>query len=103
VLATATIGEGPDAVRWSAAKHLAFASCGDKGVLSVVDTSAKGYPTIETLSTQKGARTLEYDPGSDRIYTVTAQYGPPAAATAQNARPRPTVVPGSFEVIVIGR
>jgi YVTN family beta-propeller protein len=103
VLDTASIGEGPDAARWSAAKHLAFASGGDKGVLSVVDTSAKGYPIVETLPTQKGARTMEYDPESDRIYTVSAKFGPPAEPTAQNPRPRPTVLPNSFSVIVIGR
>ena len=103
VLATAAIADGPDAARWSAEKHLAFASGGDKGVLSVVDVNAKGYPTIQSLPTQKGARTMEYDATSDRIYTVTAQYGPPAPATGANARPRPSIVPGSFEVIVIGR
>lgn len=103
VLATAAIADGPDAARWSASKHLAFASGGDKGVLSVVDTSAKGYPTTQSLPTQKGARTMEYDEASDRIYTVSAQYGPPAAPTAQNPRPRPSILPDSFTVIVIGR
>jgi len=103
ILATATIADGPDAARWSAEKKLVFASGGDKGVLSVVNASASGYPTIENLPTQKGARTMEYDAASDRIYTVSAKYGPPAEPTAQNPRPRPTVLPGSFEVIVIGR
>jgi YVTN family beta-propeller protein len=103
VLAAAGIGDGPDAARWSASKHLVFASSGGDGMLSVVDASAKGFPTIEKLPTQRGARTMEYDPESDRIYTVTAEFGPPTAPTAQNPRPRASVVPGSFRVIVIGR
>ena len=98
VMATATIGDGPDAARWSASKHLAFASAGDKGFLSVVDGSNGKYATIEDLPTQKGARTMEYDPDTDRIYTATAQQGPPAAGST-----RPSVVPGSFTVLVIGR
>lgn len=103
ILATAAIGDGPDAARWSASKHLVFASAGDKGILSVVDAGGKGYTTIEDLPTQKGARTMEYDPETDRIYTVSAQFGPPPAPTAQNPHPRPSTVPGSFSVIVIGR
>jgi YVTN family beta-propeller protein len=101
-LATAAIGDGPDAAGWDAAHKLAFASCGE-GVLAVVDTARSGYPTIETLPTEKGARTMAYDAVSDRIYVVTAEFGPRPEPTAENPRPRPSIVPGSFKVIVIGR
>ncbi len=102
VLATPAIGDGPDAARFSAKHRLAFASCGE-GVLAVVNTAAPGFPTIEMLPTQSGARTMAYDPMTDRAYVVTAQFGPRPAATAQNPRPRPSVLPGSFTVIVVGR
>ena len=96
------IGDGPDAAGWDAAHKLAFASCGE-GVLSVVDASAAGYPTIETLPTQRGARTMAYDSTTDRVYLATAEFGPRPAATAENPRPRPSIIPGSFTVIVVGR
>jgi YVTN family beta-propeller protein len=102
VLATPSIGDGPDAAGWDAAHKLAFASCGE-GVLSVVDASGTTYPTVETLATQRGARTMAYDSGADRIYLATAEFGPRAEPTAANARPRPSIVPGSFTVIVVGR
>jgi len=102
VLFTPSIGDGPDAAGWDAAHKLAFASCGE-GVLSIIDASQPGYPTIETLPTQRGARTMAYDFAADRIYTVTAEFGPRPAATPENPRPRPSIVPGSFTVIVIGR
>jgi YVTN family beta-propeller protein len=102
LLANPSIGSGPDAARWSATHHLIFASSGD-GFLSVVDASAPGYPTIERLPTQRGARTMAYDPIVDRAYVVTADLGPSPAATADNPHPRPSVVPGTFTVIVIGR
>jgi len=102
LLANPAIGDGPDAAGWSAKQHLAFASSGD-GILSVVDASAAGYPTIESLSTQRGARTMAYDPSADRVYVVTAEFGPRPEPTAQNPRPRPPIVPGSFTVIVMGR
>jgi YVTN family beta-propeller protein len=102
VLATAEIGNGPDATGWDAAHKLAFASCGE-GVLSVINAGAPGYPTIETLPTQRGARTMAYDSAGDRIYLVTADFGPAPAPTADNPRPRPAIVPGSFTVLVVGR
>jgi DNA-binding beta-propeller fold protein YncE len=102
ILATPSIGDGPDAAGFSAAHQLAFATSGD-GILSVVDASASGYPTIESLPTQQGARTMAYDAVTDRVYTVTAEIGPRPAPTADNPRPRAPVLPGSFTVIVIGR
>ena len=102
VLATPAIGNGPDAAAYSARNKLAFASCGE-GVLSVIDASGSDYKTIQTLPTKRGARTMAYDPSTDRIYTVTADFGPTPASTAENPRPRPAMLPGTFEVIVIGR
>jgi YVTN family beta-propeller protein len=103
VLATAAIGDGPDAAGWDAAHKLAFASCGREGILSVVNAADPGYPTIESLLTQPGARTMAYDSLADRIYLVTAEFGPRPAPTADNPRPRPAIVPGSFVVLVVGR
>jgi YVTN family beta-propeller protein len=102
LLATPAIGDGPDASGWSAAHSYAFASSGD-GILSVVDAAKPGYPTIESLPTQRGARTMAYDPVADRIYTVSAEYGPKPDPTPDNPRPRPAVIPDSFTVLVIGR
>ena len=102
VLANPEIGDGPDAAGWSAKHNLAFASCGE-GVLSVVDASGADYKTIQTLATKRGARTMSYDPATDRIYLVTAEFGPRPAPTADNPRPRPQMLPGTFEIVVVGR
>ncbi|MEO6815168.1 MAG: YncE family protein [Edaphobacter sp.] len=101
-LANPAIGDGPDAAGYDAARKLAFSSNGD-GTLTVVDASKKTYPVLQTLSTQKGARTMAFDSGTGRVYLVTAEFGPKPAATADNPRPRPAVVPGSFTVLVVGR
>ncbi|MGA3370707.1 MAG: YncE family protein [Terracidiphilus sp.] len=106
-LATPAIGEGPDAAGWDAAHKLAFSSNGGgnggTGSLTVVDAGGRGYPVVEELETQRGARTMAYDAAADRIYLITAELGPRPTATADNPRPRPTVVPGSFVVLVVGR
>lgn len=101
-IATAAIGDGPDAAGYDAKNQFAFSSNGGDGTFSVVD-AAHGYKTIESLPTQRGARTMTYDPSTDRAYVVTAEFGPRPAATEQNPRPRPAVVPDSFTILVIGR
>ena len=101
-LALPPIGEEPDAAAYSPAKNLAFASCGE-GELTVIDAGTPAYAAIENLSTQQGARTMAYDPATDRVYLVTADFGPPPAPTRKRPHPRPTIVPGSFTVLVVGR
>jgi YVTN family beta-propeller protein len=102
LLANPAIGDGPDAAGFSDAHSLAFVSSRD-GILSVIDAAAPGYPTIESLATQAGARTMTYDPSTDRVYLITADFGPRPDPTPQNSRPRPPVIPGTFSVIVVGR
>lgn len=101
-LAAPAIGGSPDAAGYDATRKLAFASNGD-GTLTVVDASKSGYPVIQTLATQKGARTMSLDPVTGHIYLVTAEFGPQPAVTAANPHPRPPAVPGSFTVLVVGR
>ncbi len=102
LLANPAIGDGPDAAGFSDAHSLVFIPSRD-GILSVIDAAAPGYPTIESLTTQAGARTMTYDPSTDRVYLITADLGPRPDPTPQNPRPRPPVIPGSFTVIVVGR
>ena len=90
-IATAQIGNGPDAARFSAKHQLAFSSNGD-GTLSVVD-AAHGFKTIQTLTTKKGARTMAYEDTTDRLFFSTAEYGPKPEPTADHPRPRPAVLP----------
>jgi len=101
-LALPEIGEGPDATAYDAAHNLAFSSNGG-GSLTIIDASKPNYPALQTLPTAKGARTMAFDPGNGHVYLVTGDFGPPPAATAQNPHPWPTVVPGSFRVLVVGR
>jgi hypothetical protein len=46
---------------------------------------------------------MAYDSAADRIYLSAAEFGPRPAPTPDNPRPRPTIVPGSFTILVVGR
>ncbi len=103
ILATPAIGEGVDATRYDAETGLAFASCGQDGVLTVVKEESAGKFTAENVPTQLGARTMALDEKTHNVFVVTAKFGPPPPANADNPHPRRTILPDSFVVLVVGR
>jgi hypothetical protein len=58
---------------------------------------------VQTLATQKGARTMTFDSGNGQVYLVTAEMGPRPAPTDAVPHPRPPVLPGSFQILVVER
>jgi len=103
VLATPAIGDGVDATAFDDETGLAFASCGE-GVLSVIrEESPQKFVLAETVPTQTGARTLALDSKTHKVFVVTAQFGPPPAATPDNPHPRHSIVPDTFVVLVVAK
>ena len=103
VLATPAIGEGVDATAYDDETGLAFASCGE-GVLTVVkEDSPQKFSVVENVKTEPGARTMALDTKTHNLFTVTAKFGPPPAATADNPHPRRTILPDTFEVLVLAK
>ncbi len=103
LVTTLPIGGGPDAVRYDPGTGLVFASNGEGTLTVVKQESADRYTVLETVPTARGARTMELDPKTHRVFVVTAEYGPAPAPTAEQPRPRPTIVPGSFMVLEFGK
>src|SRR6202045_1873233 len=104
VLATPPIGEGVDATAFDDGTGLAFASCGGDGVLTVVkQESPDKFSVAENVPTQAGARTLAIDSKTHRVFVVTAKFGPPPAATADNPHPRRSILPDTFVVLVLSK
>jgi YVTN family beta-propeller protein len=100
-VAQVPIGKGPDAAAYDEKRGLVFSSNGE-GTLTVVhQESADRYQVLQTVKTQIGARTMALDPSNGRVYLVTAEFGPAPAATPAQPRPRPTLVPDSFTVLVV--
>jgi len=101
VVATVATGDGTDAAAFDPATKLAFASNGE-GTLTVVhEDSPTSAHVVQTLATQRGARTMALDPQTHTVYTVTADFGPPPAPTADRPHPRPSMLPDSFTLLVI--
>lgn len=97
LLATPVIGDGPDAAACDPAAGLVFTSNGGDGTLSVLRDTGAGTFAVETVPTERGARTMALDPATHRIYLASAKFAPPAAGER-----RPSMVPNSFVVLVYG-
>ena len=96
ILATLDTGAGTDGGGFDSGLGYAFASNGGDGTLSVVKTGKDGnYVVAETLTTQRGARTMTVDPKSHRVFLPTAELGPPAEGQRW-----PSVKPGTFVILV---
>jgi hypothetical protein len=103
LVAQVPIGGGVDAGAFDASSQLAFASNGD-GTLTVVhEDSPTSFHVVATVATRPGARTMALDERTHRIYTVTSAFGPTPAPTPSEPHPRPSLVPGTFSLLVLER
>jgi YVTN family beta-propeller protein len=103
LISTLPVGAGCDATAFDPQTGLAFSSNGD-GTLTVVrEDGPDRFVVLDNVPTKVGARTMALDSSRQRIYLVTASFGPRPAATANQPRPRPPMVPGSFTLLVLQR
>ncbi|HEV2444487.1 MAG TPA: YncE family protein, partial [Candidatus Sulfopaludibacter sp.] len=102
VIATPKIGQGPDAAGFDPGTGLAFSSNGD-GTLSMVKPVNGKYETVDTLTTERGARTMTVDDKTHKLYLLAAEYGPAPAPKEGQKKQRPPVIPDSFHVLVVGK
>jgi len=103
VLATAPIGDGPDADRYDVKDGLAISSNGQTGDMTFVDVHGEKPVVLQTVPTAPGARTMAFDEKTGRAYTMTAKFGPKPEPSASNPHGRPQALPGTFEVIEVGK
>src|SRR5215468_9223283 len=105
-ITTLPIGMGVDGAGYDAASGNAFATNAD-GTLTVIhQDSPDSYKVIENVTTPTGSRNMGLDPTTHRIYVAAATFAAPAAPADGAPRGRggrPTVVPGTFKLLVIAR
>jgi len=102
VVGTVPIGDRVDANAFDPGTQFAFSSNGDGTVTIAHEESPDKLVVVQTLATERGARTMALDPKTHRIYLASAKYEAQPAPTADAPRQRPKIIPGSFKVIVYG-
>ncbi|MDQ2919162.1 MAG: YncE family protein, partial [Verrucomicrobiota bacterium] len=101
VVATAPIGEHVDGCAFDPASGLAFASCGE-GVVTIAKEDGDKLTVVQTLKTERGARTIALDPTTHRIYLPTAEFQPAPSPSPGASPGRPTIVPNTMKLLVYG-
>jgi DNA-binding beta-propeller fold protein YncE len=97
MVASIAVGRGADAVMFDSVRRRAFVASGDAGTLSVIAVHGnRDISLVQTLKTRIGTRLGAVDIGSGRVYLPSAKFGPPKAPN-----PYPTVVPGTFQLLIV--
>jgi len=89
-IATLPIGGGVDAVTYDPVTKLVYCSCGEGVTTIIKQESADKYAVVQTLITQKRARTMALDTYTHKIYLSVADF---VVGTR-------TPIKGSFKVLV---
>jgi DNA-binding beta-propeller fold protein YncE len=108
------IGVGSDGATFNPATMEAFSSQGDGTLTVIKEDSPTSFSVEQTVPTPARAKTLTLDKKTNQIYTITAEYGPvpppapnapppPPGMPAFMRGPRPPMIPGSFQILVIGK
>lgn len=95
---TLKIGAGSDAAFYDDVRQLAYVPSGETGTLAVIKVTCQTAKIVETIDTAKNARLGMVDPKTGKVYLPAAKFGPPAKAGEW-----PKVVPGFFEILVVGK
>lgn len=103
VLTSLSTGDGTDGMEFDPQTKLAFSPNGE-GTLTVVHEDAKDkFSVVENVTTQPRARTMAIDTATHKVYLPTAQFGPTPAVTTAQPRPRPSMLPNTFVILVFGK
>jgi hypothetical protein len=123
------IGNGSDGAIFNPATMEAFSSQGDGTLTVIKEDSPTSFSVELTVATPARAKTLTLDTKTKQLLTITAEYGPipatpaaptqaasvttsaadpqsaalPSGAPAWMRGPRPPMIPGSFQILVIGK
>lgn len=101
------IGVGVDGAVFDPNTMDVFSAQGDGTLTIAHERSPTRFDMVGTIATPAGARTLTLDAATGKVYLVTAEFGPPPAASTpppagQPARRGP-LVPGSFEILTVAK
>jgi DNA-binding beta-propeller fold protein YncE len=106
ILANLPLAGGSDGAVFNPATNEAFSSHSNGTMTIVAERSPTSFEVVQNLETMLGARTLTFDPRTNRIFAMSVERGPAPAPAAAVAGGRPAVgppIPGSFTILVIGR
>jgi len=101
VITTLPIGDGSDGVAFDPVLKRVYSSNGEGTMTVIQQNNADSYNVIETVMTQKSARTIAVNSKTNRLYLPCAEFGEVPEKTPENQHPRAPIKPGTFTVLEI--
>lgn len=99
VVASLPIGEGCDGVVFDVEKGLIFTANGEGDITVVKESNENKFGVVQTIITQRSARTLVLDPTNHTLFLPAADFEEAEKGAAPNARRK--MIPGSFKVLAV--
>lgn len=102
VITTVPIGERVDGCEFDPGTQFAFSSNGEGNVTVAHEDAPDKLTVVQTLVTEKGARTMALDLQTHNIYLPSAKFEPQPTPKPGEPRQRPKIIPGTFKILVYG-
>ena len=103
VLQSFPISAGVDANAFEPATGMLFVATRE-GMLHIYhEDSPDKLSEVEAVKTEYGAKTLQVDPKTHKVFLTTSDFNPPAAPTEKQPHPLATAKAGNFRVLVYGK
>ena len=99
VIATPVIGDGCDGVAFDTGTKNIYTSNGNGTITVIHEESADKFTVVENIVTKRGARTITIDKTTGLLYLPAAEFDPKEV----DQRGRPKMMPGTFQVLVVGK
>jgi hypothetical protein len=100
VIQSFPISGGADADVYDSKTGLIFVSTREGWVHIFHEDSPDRYSEAGKVKTEFGAKTMAYDPKTERIFVDTAEFGKTPAPTKEQPHPRPVAIPGTLHLLV---
>lgn len=99
VVSKAPIGNNPDGAGFDPELKRAYSSNGDGTITVVQEQDPNNFKVVETILTQKGARTMTIDKKTHHLFLPVAEFGEKPEPTRENPHHRPAIKPGTFTIL----
>jgi YVTN family beta-propeller protein len=103
IVAQLPIGKGVDGAGFDDVSKLIYSSNGDGTLTVIKEISSDKFEVLDNVKTEQGARTITFDSKTKHVFTATPQFGATPAATTENPRPRPAILPDTFMLLEYGK
>jgi hypothetical protein len=103
VIQSYPISAGVDANAFDPGTSMLFVATREGMMHIYHEDSPDKLSEVEAVKTEYGAKTLQVDPKTHKVFLTTSDFNPPAAPTEKQPHPLATAKPGNFRVLVFGR